>query len=113
MKHQPVYLPEGYTGKHIIPAHMEDLKKALRPVKIMEGLVTRCDAFRNLFVTYGLHVGMIPWNETCIGAKEGKIKDIAVISFGGKAHCFKSSRKRKIKSSVDPAVAQTCTIRST
>jgi small subunit ribosomal protein S1 len=83
------YLPEGYTGKHIIPAHMEDLKKAAETGQIMEGLVTRCDAFRNLFVTFGLHVGMIPWNETCIGAKEGKIKDIAVISLVGKPICFK------------------------
>ncbi|NLO48480.1 MAG: 30S ribosomal protein S1 [Clostridiales bacterium] len=68
---------------------MEDLKKAVSTGQIMEGLVTRCDSFRNLFVSFGIHVGMIPFNETCIGAKEGKVKDIAVISLVGKPVCFK------------------------
>jgi small subunit ribosomal protein S1 len=83
------YLPEGYSGKHIIPVQMEDLKKAVSTGQVMEGLVTRCDSFRNLFVSFGIHMGMIPFSETCIGAKEGNVKDIAVISLVGKPVCFK------------------------
>jgi hypothetical protein len=68
------YLPEGYSGKHIIPVQMEDLKKAVSTGQVMEGLVTRCDSFRNLFVSFGIHMGMIPFSETCIGAKEGNVR---------------------------------------
>lgn len=83
------YLPEGFSGKHTKPAHVEDLRRAMYNGSIMEGPVIRCDSFRNLFVSLGNHVGMIPWKETSIGAKEGKIKDIAVISLVGKPVCFK------------------------
>lgn len=88
MKSNP-YLPEGYSGKHLNPAGINDLRRAMQTGQIMEGPVIRCDSFRNLFISIGNHVGMIPWNETSIGAKDGKLKDIAVISLVGKPVCFK------------------------
>ena len=83
------YLPEGYSGKRINPVQINDLRQAMHNGRILEGPVIRCDSFRNLFISVGNHVGMIPWSETSIGAKEGKIKDIAVISLVGKPVCFK------------------------
>lgn len=83
------YLPEGYSGKRLNPVHINDLRRAMQNGQILEGSVIRCDSFRNLFISIGSHVGMIPWNETSIGAKEGKVKDIAVISLVGKPVRFK------------------------
>lgn len=83
------YLPEGYSGKRLDPVNINDLRRAMQTGQILEGVAIRCDSFRNLFISLGSHVGMIPWNETSIGTKEGKVKDIAVISLVGKSVCFK------------------------
>ena len=46
------------------------------------------------FLSKSFHLARKPcghdsWNETSIGPKEGKVKDIAVISLVGKSVCFK------------------------
>lgn len=55
---------------------------------ILESNVTMCDAEHNLIVDLGVMKGKIPREEGAIGIKEGKTRDIALISRVGRAVSF-------------------------
>ena len=55
---------------------------------ILEANVTMCDAEHNLIVDLGVMRGVIPREEGAIGIKEGKTRDIALISRVGRPVCF-------------------------
>lgn len=55
---------------------------------ILEAVVTLCDAEHNLVVELGCMKGIIPREEGAIGIKEGKTRDIALISRVGRAVSF-------------------------
>lgn len=56
--------------------------------EVCYGLVKKCDRHHNLLVEYGDFVGIIPREETAIGADSGKIKEISIISKVGKIVSF-------------------------
>lgn len=55
---------------------------------ILEANVTMCDAEHNLIVDLGIMRGVIPRDEGAIGIREGKTRDIALISRVGRSVCF-------------------------
>lgn len=55
---------------------------------ILEANVTMCDSEHNLIVDLGIMRGIIPREEGAIGIKEGKTRDIALISRVGRPVCF-------------------------
>lgn len=55
---------------------------------ILESNVIMCDAEHNLVVDLGCMKGIIPRDEGAIGIKEGKTRDIALISRVGRSVCF-------------------------
>ena len=55
---------------------------------ILEANVVMCDAEHNLVVDLGVMKGIIPRDEGAIGIKEGKTRDIALISRVGRPVCF-------------------------
>jgi len=55
---------------------------------ILEANVVMCDSSHNLIVDFGGIKGIIPREEGAIGIKEGKTRDIALISRVGKPVCF-------------------------
>lgn len=64
------------------------LSEAEASEKILEANVTMCDAEHNLIVELGCMKGIIPREEGAIGIKEGKVRDIALISRVGKPVSF-------------------------
>lgn len=82
---QGIYLPEGY-GK--TPATPEALERAMRAGTRTEGIATLCDEGRNLYVRMGRERGVIPRSETGLGAEEGRLRDIAILSRVGKPVAF-------------------------
>ncbi|MBQ8266968.1 MAG: S1 RNA-binding domain-containing protein [Clostridia bacterium] len=55
---------------------------------ILEANVVMCDAEHNLIVELGTMKGIIPRDEGAIGIREGKTRDIALISRVGRPVCF-------------------------
>lgn len=55
---------------------------------ILEANVIMCDAEHNLVVDLGVMKGIIPRDEGAIGIREGKTRDIALISRVGRPVCF-------------------------
>lgn len=78
------FLPEGcLIDEDINTSFMQSitsLTEAYREQKILEARATVCDSNHNLTVDLGCIKGIIPRKEGCIGIKEGKVRDIAVIS---------------------------------
>ena len=78
------FLPEGcLIDEDINTSFMQSitsLTEAQRAQKILEARATVCDSNHNLTVDLGCIKGIIPRKEGCIGIKEGKVRDIAVIS---------------------------------
>lgn len=64
------------------------LTAALYSKIILEANVLLCDAEHNLVVDLGIMKGIIPREEGAIGIKDGKTRDIALISRVGKPVCF-------------------------
>ena len=62
---------------------------------VIEGIVTKCDNQRNLYVDLGNHTGIIPRNEAVMPLCGEQIRDIAVITRVGKAVCVKITDIRK------------------
>ena len=56
------------------------LSEAYRDGKILEARATVCDSLHNLTVDLGCIKGVIPRREGALGIKEGRVRDIAVIS---------------------------------
>lgn len=64
------------------------LTTALSLEKILEANVVMCDAEHNLIVDLGVMKGIIPREDGAIGIKEGKTRDIALISRVGRPVSF-------------------------
>ena len=86
------YLPEG---KLILTRENIDIlrsplmiKEAMKEGKILEAKASICDSEHNLIVDLGSMKGIIPREEGAVGIKEGKVRDIAVISRVNRPVCF-------------------------
>lgn len=78
------YLPEGrridtYENLEAISS-IKSLGDAMRDKKILEARATVCDQNHNLIVDLGFMKGIIRREDGAIGIREGKVRDIAVIS---------------------------------
>lgn len=78
------FLPEGcLIDNQENSMYMESitaLSEAYREQRILEARATVCDSAHNLTVDLGCIKGVIPRKEGAIGIKEGRVRDIAVIS---------------------------------
>lgn len=78
------FLPEGcLMDKQENNMYLESISslcEAYRDKRILEARATVCDAMHNLTVDLGCIKGVIPRQEGALGIKEGKVRDIAVIS---------------------------------
>ncbi|NLM61818.1 MAG: 30S ribosomal protein S1 [Clostridiales bacterium] len=87
------YLPEGRRIRQPrnieLTSSTEGLRRAAASGEIVEARAIRCDAGKNLYVDLGNIEGVIPYADTAIGAEDGSIRDIAIISLVGKPVCFK------------------------
>ena len=87
------YLPEGRlldTADNLaLTADAEGLRLAWAQGRILEGMVTMCDEQRNLYVRLGAQRGIIPREEAGLGAEQGKLREIAILSRVGKPVCFR------------------------
>ncbi len=78
------YLPEG----KLINTHdnlktlssISSMREAKTMGKILEAKATICDTKHNLIVDLGVIKGIIPREEGAVGIREGRVRDIAVIS---------------------------------
>lgn len=78
------FLPEGCLMEtqenNMYMESVSTLCEAYRDRKILEARATVCDSSHNLTVDLGCIRGVIPRKEGALGIKEGKVRDIAVIS---------------------------------
>jgi small subunit ribosomal protein S1 len=86
------YLPEGrridtYENLKNISS-IKALNEAMRDKKILEARATVCDQEHNLLVDLGCMKGVIKREDGAIGIREGKVRDIAVISRVNRPVCF-------------------------
>lgn len=96
-----IFRPEG----SIIDTHenqtylstKEGLKRAIEEGTILEAKAEMCTSSHELIVPLPCIKGIMPREEACIGIKEGKTKDIAIISRVGKAVCFTVTGFREVK----------------
>ena len=86
------YCPEGgllrTEGNRRYTATVEGLRCAMEEGIILEGRGFLCDEARDLHVSLGAFRGIMP-KEECLYPGGGEIKDIAIISRGGKPVCCK------------------------
>ena len=86
------YRPEGYyinSEENItLTSSEEGLQKALENNIVLEGRAIICTGNHDLIVELPCGRGIIPRNEGAIGIKEGKTRDIALISRVNKPVCF-------------------------
>lgn len=88
---QGQYLPEGCrlnTPGNRAVATRAAMDKAAEDQRLLEGVVTMCDASHNLIVDFNGMTGMIPRSEAALGVENGSTKEIAVLSRVGKPVCF-------------------------
>ncbi len=78
------FLPEGCLIKtqenSMCMESVSTLCEAYKEHRILEARATVCDSSHNLTVDLGCIKGIIPRKEGALGIKEGKVRDIAVIS---------------------------------
>ncbi|MBR2044007.1 MAG: 30S ribosomal protein S1 [Clostridia bacterium] len=67
---------------------LAEISAAAGTDEILEATALLCDEGHNLIVELGCMKGVIPREEGAIGIKEGRVRDIAVISRVGKSVCF-------------------------
>ena len=86
------YYPEGrLIGKEEnlnALTSLSSLNEAYNERRILEARAIVCDSQHNLIVDLGVMKGIIPREEGAIGIKEGKVRDIAVISRVNRPVCF-------------------------
>ena len=85
------FYPEGFmhdTTDGADKPSLRALEESLDKGKILEAVVTLCDAEHNLIVDLGKIHGIIPRNEGAVGIAEGSVRDIALISRVGKSVAF-------------------------
>lgn len=86
------YLPEGrridtYENLENMSG-IKALNDSMREGKILEARATLCDQEHNLIVDLGFMKGIIKREDGAIGIREGKVRDIAVISRVNRPVCF-------------------------
>lgn len=86
------YLPEGWrienTNNKYMTSSPSTVYEAMNRGDVLEARATMCDFDHNLIVELGCMKGIIPREEGALGIREGKVKDIALISRVGKPVCF-------------------------
>ena len=85
------FLPEGTrltTPDTRAVSTRAAMEKAAEEQRIIEGVVTMCDASHNLIVDFNGMTGLIPRSEAAMGVESGETKEIAVLSRVGKPVCF-------------------------
>lgn len=86
------YPPEGYiinrTENITALSDMLSLTSAMNSGTILEAKADMCTSDHDLIVNLPCIKAIMPREEVCLGIKEGKTKDIAVISRVGKPVCF-------------------------
>lgn len=82
------FCPEGQLIKKHTLLNLNTINEAIQREEIFEGIATVCDNNYNLIVDMGIIKGVIPKEEGAVGVKEGKVKEIALISRVGKPVCF-------------------------
>ena len=82
------FCPEGQLIKKHSLLNLNTINEAILTEEIYEGIATVCDNNYNLIVDLGIIKGIIPKDEGAIGIKEGKVKEIALISRVGKPVSF-------------------------
>ena len=85
------FLPEGTrlnTPENRAVSTRAAMEKAAEEQRILEGVVTMCDASHNLIVDFNGMTGLIPRSEAAMGVESGETKEIAVLSRVGKPVCF-------------------------
>lgn len=86
------YRPEGYIidtqENKAYLSSKEGLKRAMEDGVILEAKAKMCTSSHDLIVTLPCIKAIMPREEACIGIKEGRTRDIAIISRVGKAVCF-------------------------
>ncbi len=87
------YPPEGYIINRMENASaLSDLTKiedAFTGGTVLEAKADMCTSSHDLIINLPCIKAIMPREEVCIGIREGKTKDIAVISRVGKPVCFK------------------------
>ncbi len=87
------YRPEGriICDRKNCGAMISDsaLAEAMTRGMILEARALLCDNEHNLHVDLGCMRGIIPKNECAVGIKEGRVRDIAILSRVSKSVCFK------------------------
>lgn len=90
---QGQYLPEGWEPQ---PAFLseEEIWQAKKEGGKMEGIAVLCTEQLDLYVHFSGQKGVIPREEAGLGANNGKMREIAVLSRVGKAVCFRIIGRR-------------------
>lgn len=68
--------------------NISGITEAMHEGRILEAMVSVCDSSHNLVVNLNGIKGVIPREEGAIGIKEGKVRDIAIISRVNRPVCF-------------------------
>ncbi|MEG0768409.1 MAG: 30S ribosomal protein S1 [Ruthenibacterium sp.] len=82
-----LFYPEG-THCPTAPQSADALTQGMREGAIYESRALSCDAERNLHFMLGRIAGVMPREECAIGVREGKVRDIAILSRVGRVTCF-------------------------
>lgn len=87
------YLPEGRLlhrkeNQQALES-IDALAEAMRRHTVLEAMAERCDSQKNLHLRLGDWTGVIPRDETALGLREGKVREIAVLSRVGKPVAFR------------------------
>lgn len=86
------FLPEGCLiekkENSLCMRNLTTLGEAYKEQRILEARATVCDSLHNLTVDLGCIKGVIPRQEGALGIREGRVRDIAVISRVGRPVSF-------------------------
>lgn len=83
-----VYLPEGMAAR-CGGFLKETLHKAMQDGTILQAVCSVCTQEHDLLVDLGCCAGRIPREETALGVREGRVREIAILARVGKPVCFR------------------------
>lgn len=79
------YFPEGVNAA---PPSLEELRRSAGTGDIFQARCVKCDEFHNLHLDLQDERAIIPREEAALGIREGRTKEIAILSRVGKWVCF-------------------------
>lgn len=104
------FLPEGRrihtAANRLACSSPAGLRRAMEQGDILEGMVLLCDAEHNLTVSVGPYTGFIPRDETALGLREGRVREIAVLSRVGKPVCFTITGLEETEGTLRPILSR-------